>query len=981
MDTLATVDPCYDPTTQTRWLYYSPDGRRERDCALDFLRRWPDRTGLYSISLRPRGFKLTYADSSGAISSDVIPWDSEGLKRLSDYVYSLYYPPARHFLRDLTMIVHEHRHGAVWSIRANGEMFPDARHIFLAQPGGKRTAVFLAGHQSQQQAIIKDSYRKPLDYYEEPTFLKHIHRRGFVPGVIRLAHEEIVYFAGEADIVSVRRSPQVKHRMVLADMGESLLLARSVNDLLMAIFDSLEVHRTLASHARILHRDMSLSNILMYPRWARCTNTQVLEGVPPLIDDILHGEVREPAKRTARCLLIDFDFASRLPSSSHAENIPGELRHRVGTPMYVARSVAVGRVLFVRHVPLRMPTLTGDAQELYVKAYGQERYDQYCDDFTTYHGGIPEDGREDAWGSSARCRSLRFHHRWEHDVESVYWTMYSALLRVRPRGYVDDERTKDSLHRYWRMLRSHEFLEGSCQDCENLPQDTRTPLLDCDHDAFLKPFPPIMRDVARLLFDIAQHVRISYAAMSVLPKYEDHLHEAVQRLILEYLVRHNDDPIWLNPDELRISDTPQPVFRGYSTRPSTNEDYMMASEDSGEHDDQYLSGDPAPPPPTPLGRYRKLAPIAGVHVSPICLGAMSIGDKWEKFGMGAMNKESSFKLLDAFYAAGGNFIDTANGYQDESSEEFLGEWMELRGIRDQMIIATKYTTNYKRGATDIPQKANYTGNNLKSLHLSVEDSLKKLRTNYVDILYVHWWDFDTTMEEVMNGLHNLVVSGKVLYLGISDTPAWIVSKANLYARLMGKTPFVIYQGAWSILQRDFEREIIPMAREEGLALAPWNVLAAGRIRTDEEEERRRQTGEKGKSLNSRILKPVTDFPVIPDWERTEDEKKVCRALEEVAKQVGAKSIQAVAIAYVMQKTPYVFPIIGGRKVEQLEANIEALNVALSEEQIKYLESILPFDAGFPHTMIGDGTAYNRMMAATAVFDKWPRAQAIRPSPN
>ncbi|KAI0372440.1 Aldo/keto reductase [Pilatotrama ljubarskyi] len=379
---------------------------------------------------------------------------------------------------------------------------------------------------------------------------------------------------------------------------------------------------------------------------------------------------------------------------------------------------------------------------------------------------------------------------------------------------------------------------------------------------------------------------------------------------------------------------------------------------------------PAPPPPTPLGRYRKLAPISGVHVSPICLGAMSIGDKWEKYGMGAMNKESSFKLLDAFYAAGGNFIDTANGYQDESSEEFLGEWMEVRGIRDQMIIATKYTTNYKRGATDIPQKANYTGNNLKSLHLSVEASLKKLRTNYIDILYVHWWDFDTTMEEVMNGLHNLVASGKVLYLGISDTPAWIVSKANLYARLMGKTPFVIYQGAWSILQRDFEREIIPMAREEGLALAPWNVLAAGRIRTDEEEERRRQTGEKGRRTITR-----------PDWERTDDEKKVCKALEEVAKQVGAKSIQAVAIAYVMQKTPYVFPIIGGRKVEQLEANIEALNVALSEEQVKYLESILPFDAGFPHTMIGNGTAYNRMMAATAPFDKWPLPQAIRPSPN
>ncbi|KAI0708698.1 Aldo/keto reductase [Earliella scabrosa] len=376
---------------------------------------------------------------------------------------------------------------------------------------------------------------------------------------------------------------------------------------------------------------------------------------------------------------------------------------------------------------------------------------------------------------------------------------------------------------------------------------------------------------------------------------------------------------------------------------------------------------PAPEPPTKLGRYRQLSPLAGVHVSPICFGAMSIGDKWEKLGMGAMNKESSFQLLDAFYEAGGNFIDTANNYQDESSEEFLGEWMEARGVRDQMVVATKYTTNFKRAASEIKQKVHYTGNNLKAMHLSVEESLRKLRTNYIDILYVHWWDWDTSLEEVMNGLHNLVTSGKVLYLGISDTPAWIVAKANLYARLMGKTPFVIYQGAWSILQRDFEREILPMARAEGLALAPWNVLAAGRIRTDEEEERRRQTGENGRTISR------------PDWERTENERKLCKALEEVAQQVGAKSIQAVAIAYVMQKTPYVFPVIGCRKIEQLHANVEALDIALSPEQIKYLESVLPFDLGFPHAMVGDGSEYIRMTNSAGVFDKWPRAQAIRPA--
>ena len=129
----------------------------------------------------------------------------------------------------------------------------------------------------------------------------------------------------------------------------------------------------------------------------------------------------------------------------------------------------------------------------------------------------------------------------------------------------------------------------------------------------------------------------------------------------------------------------------------------------------------------------------------------------------------------------------------------------------------QYTTCYKQGAPweEYPQKSSFVGNNMKSLHNSVNASLKKLRTDYIDILYVHWWDYTCGVEEVMNGLHHLVAQGKVLYLGVSDTPAWIVSKANLYARLTGKTPFVIYQGAWSIMQRDMERDIIPMCISEG----------------------------------------------------------------------------------------------------------------------------------------------------------------------
>ncbi|KAI0248742.1 NADP-dependent oxidoreductase domain-containing protein [Lactifluus subvellereus] len=361
-----------------------------------------------------------------------------------------------------------------------------------------------------------------------------------------------------------------------------------------------------------------------------------------------------------------------------------------------------------------------------------------------------------------------------------------------------------------------------------------------------------------------------------------------------------------------------------------------------------------PPPPTKLGRYRTLSPLAGVRVSPLQLGAMSIGDRWQEHGLGSMDKESSFKLLDAYFDAGGNFIDTANNYQDESSEVFIGEWAEKRGIRDQLVIATKYTTNFKRGQSNITHQVNYTGNNAKSLRVSVEASLTKLRTSYIDLLYVHWWDYNTSVEEVVDSLHTLVLQGKVLYLGISDSPAWIVSKANQYAKDHGKTPFSVYQGNWSILERSFERDIIPMARSEGLALAPWGVLGGG--------ERRERSH---------------DFQ--SNWERTPEEKKVCDMLEEIAKEVGTESITAVAIAYHLHKLPYVFPIIGGRKVEQLRENIAASDISLTTEQMERIENASPFNPGFPNNMIGDGTSDNFFLRSAGHLDRVPVQQAIIPA--
>jgi aryl-alcohol dehydrogenase-like predicted oxidoreductase len=303
-----------------------------------------------------------------------------------------------------------------------------------------------------------------------------------------------------------------------------------------------------------------------------------------------------------------------------------------------------------------------------------------------------------------------------------------------------------------------------------------------------------------------------------------------------------------------------------------------------------------------------------------------------------MDKTQSFELLDTYFNSGGNFIDTANNYQDEESERWIGEWIASRKNRDQLVLATKFTTDYKSYEYGKGKVVNFCGNHKKSLHLSLRDSLNKLQTDYVDILYVHWWDWTTSIEEVMDALHTVVQQGKVLYLGISDSPAWVVSAANTYARAHGKTPFSIYQGRWNVLRRDFERDIIPMARHFGMALAPWDVLGQGKFQSSKELEERKKRGEPLRSLRGA--------------EQTEDEIQISAALTKVAEEHGIESVTAVALAYVLSKYPYVYPIIGGRKVSHLQDNIQSLKLKLTDKQIEYLESVKPFDLGFPGNFIG-----------------------------
>lgn len=338
-----------------------------------------------------------------------------------------------------------------------------------------------------------------------------------------------------------------------------------------------------------------------------------------------------------------------------------------------------------------------------------------------------------------------------------------------------------------------------------------------------------------------------------------------------------------------------------------------------------------------LAKYRILSSHAGVRVSPLALGAMSLGDQWTGFMGTALDGPKAEELLDAFYDAGGNFIDTANLYQDEQSEVIIGEWMKRRNNRDEIVLATKYTMNAVDRINDRFEDhgiaINQVGNSRKNLRISVQRSLKNLQTDYIDLLYIHFWDYSTSVEEAMRSLDDLVKSGKVLYLGISDTPAWIVARANDYAITHGLTPFSIYQGRWSLANRDIERDVIPMLRAYGMSLAGWGVLGGGKFKSAAELQER--------AKNLRDGSPPT-----------EKELKTVAALEEVAAELGGASLTSVAMAWARQTMFDFFPIIGGSSVERLKENIEALKVHLTEEQVFKLSNAVPFDWGFPYDTFG-----------------------------
>ncbi|MES2389192.1 MAG: aldo/keto reductase [Bacteroidota bacterium] len=318
----------------------------------------------------------------------------------------------------------------------------------------------------------------------------------------------------------------------------------------------------------------------------------------------------------------------------------------------------------------------------------------------------------------------------------------------------------------------------------------------------------------------------------------------------------------------------------------------------------------------------KLLGSSGLRVSEICLGTMTFGDKW---GYGA-DKEGSEAQYNTFREAGGNFIDTANRYTDGESENFLGDLIAPH--RHDVVLASKYTLRSGPAGN-----INDGGNSRKNMMQSIEGSLKRLKTDYLDLFYLHAWDFTTSSEEVLRGMQDLISQGKVLYAAISDTPAWVVSRANTIAELRGWSKFIGLQIEYSLIQRTPERDLIPMAQAMNIGVTAWGPIAGGAL--------------SGKYLNE------TDSPKrLKEGSIRLNERSaaIAREVVAVAEEAGCSPVH-VALNWLRQQQAQVIPIVGARNAEQLRSSLESVNHSLSPEHIARLSEVSKIELGFPHDFL------------------------------
>lgn len=312
----------------------------------------------------------------------------------------------------------------------------------------------------------------------------------------------------------------------------------------------------------------------------------------------------------------------------------------------------------------------------------------------------------------------------------------------------------------------------------------------------------------------------------------------------------------------------------------------------------------------------KLLGRSGLKVSELCLGTMGFGTE---AGWGA-TKEQSFEIMEAYANAGGNFLDTANIYKLGTSEKIIGEFMHPRD-RDYFVLATKYSL------LDNKTNPNASGNNRKNMMRSVEQSLQRLQTDFVDVLYLHIWDNLTPIDEVLRGLDDLVRNGMVNYIAISDTPAWVVAKGNTLAELMGWSQFIALQVEYSLLQRTPERELIPMAQHFGMTLTPWAPLAGGALT--------------GKYLRG-------DFGRIKEGSNRLNERSqsITKEVVAIAEELGVQASH-VALKWTMQQPFQSIPIVGATKLSQLKENLKTIDVTLTPEHMQRLDQVSAIPLGFP----------------------------------
>jgi aryl-alcohol dehydrogenase-like predicted oxidoreductase len=324
---------------------------------------------------------------------------------------------------------------------------------------------------------------------------------------------------------------------------------------------------------------------------------------------------------------------------------------------------------------------------------------------------------------------------------------------------------------------------------------------------------------------------------------------------------------------------------------------------------------------------------SGLRVSPLCLGAMTFGKEW---GWGSEPAEAK-RILDAFVDRGGNFIDTANGYTKGHSEAIIGEHLAHdRKKRDRVVLATKFLTNMFLG------DPNGGGSNRKAVIAQCEESLRRLRTDYIDLYWLHAWDKTTPIEETMRALDTLVEQGKVRYLGFSDTPAWKVAQAQTTALFRGWSPLVALQIEYSLLQRTVEAELVPIAQELGIGITPWGPLRGGAL------SGKYKRADKGKHEAGRGAR-VTNY--LDD--RTFD---LLDLMESIAKELGT-TVPRVALSWVQNRPGVTSTIIGARTMEQLDDNVGALAVKLTASQVAALDKASAPALPFPADMLAAVPAF------------------------